>query len=39
MKPGMALLKNNEPDRVWFMSKSSIFEILPISHRRASKKP
>jgi len=38
MKPGMALLNNNEPDGEWFMSKSSVFKILPISHRQAKQK-
>jgi hypothetical protein len=34
----MALLRDNEPDDLWFMTKSSIFEYLPIPFRWAKQK-
>jgi hypothetical protein len=39
IKPTMALLSNNEPNGLWFMTKSSVFEILPSFHHRAKQKP
>ena len=38
LKPGIALLNNNQPDDVWFMKKSSVYMNLSISHHRANQK-
>jgi hypothetical protein len=38
LKPGIALLNNNQLDGVWFMKKSSIFKNLSISHHWANQK-